>query len=196
MSVSFPAPKTKRCSPDAELEVTSSSHALNNVKTAPMTLLPWMEAWNPETKHLSATTLFVSRRSLCLCLLKKLRMADYAKSQSPYGVPASKSSSQMHGHNHNSGTTITAGSSRPAESKMRSENNLFSQTREYGLLFFEPAPKPRIRLPPLSGLDDSTIRRLYSPAVVMLNSHPELVDLVGSTVVSFLESLSGSKTVY
>jgi len=53
---------------------------------------------------------------------------------------------------------------------------------------------PQIRLPLLSGLDEYTIRRLYSPLVAdMVRAHPKLVDLIGAGAITLIESMANKK---
>lgn len=77
--------------------------------------------------------------------------------------------------------------------RARQNDDTFAQSREDGLQLIssETDKTPQIRFPPLSGLDEYTIRRLYSHIVSnVVRTHPKLVDWIGASAIAMIESLA------
>jgi hypothetical protein len=81
----------------------------------------------------------------------------------------------------------------------REGDDIFTQTREDGLqlLLSEIDKSSHVRLPPLSGFDEFTIRRLYSPVVAeMVRIHPKLVSWIGESATAMIESLASKENTF
>jgi hypothetical protein len=183
-------------SPGATSETTTSPLRSDDSGITPTTFFPVVGTLDPVTKAPGLHQSVCFKEEFRHSSFEELRMADYEASQKLPDISSCKPTVETRGPSLTP-ELAAAGFSRQADSETSSETDQFSQTREDSQLFSNSDQKPRIRLPPLSGLDDYNIRRMYSPAVAsMVQSHPELMDSIGSTVISFLESLAKDRKVY
>jgi hypothetical protein len=141
----------------------------------------------------------------CLCFQnefehfspEELRLADYETGPVIAGTPSSDPALPRRVPARASGPlTVTDGTNHEG-SDMSTDS--FDQTREDGsqLLLAEADRTPQVRLPPLNGFDEFTIRRLYSPVVAdMARIHPKLVGWIGATAIAMIESMATKEGIF